>query len=354
MRRRPLWILVSAFLAAATVTAGEIHVLPVVADKVPGRNGSLWDTEVRVFSLEAPGEDLVVRRAWVALEGGGFEEDPQTAPEWRLSDQLLGGCNDPYMAFPEPELTPDRRQVMILDAALLLGGVGRNIGAVGLEIEGEAMVMARITNVAGEGGFWSGSQLHFQLMGLGQLVPGQTQAYEGPAAYPWLTPDNNPYSGGGGVGPPLSWRNNLGIVNPSGESLTVDLVIIPYGAAPFYLEDRLCEPSDDNQIWPGVAGDVFPDNAGRLLEVEIPPWGWVQLNGVDYRFLRDLPVSGMYAWNGFTSLMSLNLIPEEDDRPYYTYLSQVYTGVHERNDPAFILPMRGRLVDLSDLPKAVD
>ena len=338
---------------AVTLTAGEIHVLPVVADKVAGRNNSVWDTEIRIFSQVPPGEDLVVRRAWVALEGGGFEDDPESAPEWRLSDEILEACPG-GIDYPSEYLTLERRKVIILDGAALLEGADRNVGAVGLEIEGEAIVLARITDVAGEEAEnLANIQVHFQLLGLGQVVYGQRQALSGPVAFPWLTPDPGRAHGPCTWSDPCNWRNNLGIVNPSQEPLKITLWAMSLVAAPYFLADRWCEPDEDNQIWPGVAGDIYLGGSKSYrptLEIEVPPWGWMQIDNIDYRFFKDFPAGGPYPLNWWSSVMSLNVFPESDDRPYYTYLSQVFSGSHDRNDPAYILPIQGSLIDIADFP----
>ena len=61
MQAKIVLSVIGLVVVSMIVQAGELHILPVVADNVAGRNDSLWDTEIRIYSLN-PGEDLVVRR----------------------------------------------------------------------------------------------------------------------------------------------------------------------------------------------------------------------------------------------------------------------------------------------------
>ncbi len=338
----------SAFLMPSATPAAELHVLPVVADQAPGRNASVWDTEVRIFSLLEPGEDLVVRRAWVCLEGGGFEDDPEAAPVWRLSDFAY------HENYPWDDVTFETRRLIVLDGASLLQGTGRNVGAVGLEIEGDAVVIGRITNVAGEAGDSQNTlQRYFQLRGLGQLVHGQTAPLNGASVFPWLTPDYGGIFTGCSSNAPCNWRNNLGIVNPSAEAMTVTLNVLSYVGVPYYGDEGQCQPDQDNQICPGVAGEIYDrgDIPWDELDVNLPPWAWVQINSIDYEFL--IPDLGfLNPINGYSSVLALNILPENDEQPYYAYLSQVFSGTHDQNDPAFITPRPGRFWSIFDeVPK---
>ena len=177
MKTKIVFVVLSLMLATGSGVAGELHVLPVVADNVPGRNNSLWDTEVRIVSLN-PGEDLVVRRKWVCLEGGGFEDDPATAPVWRMSDEIF------HENYNYPILMENRR-IIFLDGASLLQGSGTNVGAVALEIEGSAEVFARIANVRDEAGeAWDQWHSPFQLLGVGQLIRAGSRPLLGGTHFP--------------------------------------------------------------------------------------------------------------------------------------------------------------------------
>jgi len=355
MKGKVFFGIIGLFLTTGFAVAGEIHVLPVVADHVPGRNDSLWDTEIRIFSLN-PGEDLVVRRKWVCLEGGGFEDDPETAPVWRLSDDAY------HPDYYWDAVTVETRRVIVLNGASLLEDTGANVGAVGLEIDGPAVVVARITNVEGEEILDLGrSQKHFQLLGLGQVVSGETEALRGGRVFPWITPDVGSQWGGSQCPPEktCNWRNNLGLVNPSSQPMVVTLnmvsyVGLPYVETPYVGDESLCNPEEDNTICPGVAGEIFTDyvtSGADEYEIELPPWGWTQVNNVDYQFTKPFPGAFIPTINGISSILALNLIPDNDDRPYYAYLSQVFSGSHDRNDPAFMTPIPGRFRSIYDEPK---
>ncbi len=350
MTRRIMLVVYGVLLFSSTLPAGELHVLPVVADQVPGRNDSLWDTEVRIFSLLEPGEDLVVRRVWVCLEGGGFEDDPETAPVWRLSDDAY------HEDYPWSDVTFETRRLIVLDGASLLQGTDSNVGAVGLEIEGGAVVVGRITNVAGEDvESWDNLQRHFQLLGLGQLVSGQTTPLNGPSVFPWLTPDTGGAYTDCTSSTPCNWRNNLGLVNPSSQTLTLTLNVLSYVGVPYYGDEGQCEPGEDNRICPGVAGEIYDRGESKWDEYEVvlPPWGWVQINNVDYMFLLSFPGGWPTPINGWSSILALNILPEDDERPYYAYLSQVFSGAHNQNDPAFITPIPGQFRSVFDEPPKV-
>jgi hypothetical protein len=56
-----------AFALTTSAVAGELYVLPVVADGVAGRFGSLWETQIRIVKINAA-DTVVIRRAWVCLE----------------------------------------------------------------------------------------------------------------------------------------------------------------------------------------------------------------------------------------------------------------------------------------------
>lgn len=359
MKIKGLLVVLGLILATGSGVAGELHVLPVVADNVPGRNNSLWDTEVRIFTMAPPGEDMEVRRVWVALEGGGFEDDPETAPVWRLSDEAY------HPDYMYDAVTVETRRVIVLNGASLLEGTGARVGAVALEIDVPVLVVARITDVEGEETQnIRGNQRHFQLLGLGQVVRGEIESMSGPSVLPWLTPDVGSQWGWDQCPPgqTCNWRNNLGLVNPSPQPLVVTLEMMAYCGVPYldmpYVGDvSLCNPDEDNSICPGVAGEVFPDfvtSGHDEYEIELPPWGWIQVNNVDYQFTKPFPGAFIPTINFASSILALNIIPQSDDRPYYAYLSQVFSGVHDRNDPAFMTPIPGRFRSIYDNPAKTD
>ena len=80
------WLFAAAILVLVAGSASaETFVIPVVVPGVAGKNGSYWETEVRVIRLSAV-DPVTVRRSWVALPGGGFVDDPATAPTWVIQD----------------------------------------------------------------------------------------------------------------------------------------------------------------------------------------------------------------------------------------------------------------------------
>jgi hypothetical protein len=350
MQARTVLCVIGGLLVSMIVQSGELHVLPVVADNVAGRNDSLWDTEIRIFSLN-PGEDLVVRRKWVCLEGGGFEDDPATAPVWRLSDEIYHFDYGDVLPIPL-----ERRRIIFLDGASLLQGSGKNVGAVALEIEGSAIVFSRISNVRDEPfDPWSTWHSPFQLLGLGQLIRAEQAPLQGAAVFPWLTPDIS-VSFECTQQSPCNWRNNVGFVNPSSQPLNLTAEIRMFFAVPFIDEpDPECPIPGESGICPSIGGESDyhqGEDDFNLLEIGLPPWGWTQVNSIDYLFSKGVPWGGELFVNAASTLV-LNIIPETDDRPYYAYLSQVFSGIHDRNDPAFMTPIPGRFRSIYDDPEKV-
>ncbi len=185
------WILAAASLVLLTSNAAaETYVIPVVVPGVAGKNGSYWETEVRIIRLSAV-DPVTVRRSWVALPGGGFVDNLATAPTW-----VIQSPNEP------PKLV----DMLILTGEQLLAGVSATHAAVGLDIEGEALVHWRSANTEGqerlphdrpleEACCWPGS---------GQFGAALTTPLRGGSTIPWVT-------SGRGV-----FRTNLGLINPTG------------------------------------------------------------------------------------------------------------------------------------------
>jgi hypothetical protein len=121
-----VWLtgVVAAVLAIGPVRAvAETVVLPVVARGVPGINGSVWDSEVRI-SGPRRFTGISVRRAWVALRDGGFVDDSATAPHWVFPTMVMPA------GMPYPQL------FIVLTGDQLLQATDASKGAVALEIEG--------------------------------------------------------------------------------------------------------------------------------------------------------------------------------------------------------------------------
>ena len=51
-----------AVALTASAAAGDLYVLPVVADGVAGRFGSLWESQIRIVKVN-PNDSVVIRRA---------------------------------------------------------------------------------------------------------------------------------------------------------------------------------------------------------------------------------------------------------------------------------------------------
>jgi hypothetical protein len=302
-REVPYEKVLAATLLAVLVTmpvslaAQQIAVIPAVSDNTPGVNGSIWATEVQVIKKN-PEDALTVRRLWVCVPEGGFLEDPATALTWELPR-------------PRPE---DR--ILTLLGEDLLEGTDSSLGAVALVIEGgEAIVNARVGDVSR--GEWVG----MTPFGQGQRVPTNLEGLSGPSHIPWV---GGCRSAPCNLDPPLNWdyfRNNLGIVNPNSEELTVDGLAIPFGldtgAVPIEL--------------------AMADDRVETFSRTVAPYGWSQFQWVakqHYDFniwgMPLLPIAGFV----------ITLDPDHSNG-YYAYASTVFapdpdSGVPAFNDPMFI------------------
>ncbi len=335
MRCHRCMLALVALLAAEVAGAGQLHVLPVVAADVPGDNGSRWMTDVRIVAVN-PGEDLAVRRAWVALPGSGWEEDPESAVEWRLSD------------WWDTSWATHAERGFVLTGKQLLDGTGSAVGAVGLEVEGEAVVMATVADVS-EPVRREGGHLFVTVPGTGQLVPSLEQPLRGEAYIPWSV-------GGNDVEDCYRvydvWRDNLGLVNPSPEPLEMDLWIVVVGPSwPDFVPpeeeippewrkwDPACVKREGEVICPAPLLDAGPGDLkrGYAARVTVPPWGWVQLDRVSLLYEPSDP----FGWclGGRPSGPEIVVLrPVDPEHPYYAYLSLVYGPT---NDPRFVPAVPG-------------
>ena len=273
----------------ASAAAGDF-VVPVVVKGTPGLNGSFWDSEVRILRLTLQ-QDLVVRRKWVALAAGGFVDDPATAPSWA------------FPAMPS-QLTA---RMIVLKGSDLLQGVDATHAAVGLEIQGPVAVFLHNVNSQGT--------LGGALLGSGQLTPGASAPFVGPATIPWAT---------AGAG---SFRMSLGFVNPTAVPLT--LRVYPsrlYLAFPY--PDEL-----DWRYW-------LDANALQPLVITLPPWGWRQVDDVFSKLLLCTYAGGCAgaASPGYNGPHFMEVEPDDPQVPYFAYASIVYSPL---NDPEFVSVMSG-------------
>jgi hypothetical protein len=291
-------------MAAAMPAAAETYVLPVVVSGVPGVAGSFWDSEVRIVKL-SPSTTVTVRRAWVALPHGGFEDDPASAPSWRL---------------PAAEgLT-----MLILRGADLLGGVASNRAAIGLEVEGEADIHLHVANTEGLPPLADDRFLPCCLPGSGQLLQAQAVPLVGRSRATWVTTGANTTLNN-------LFRANVGIVNPNPAPLRVLLEAFPYSAL---------GPSE-LPVWRSPTVGV------PTAAIDIPAWGWVQADNLLERgpmcegtinpICWSPPNAGPRYWP--PKAFVFQFLPQSD-APYYAYVSLVYSPT---NDPEFVPVLPGGL-----------
>jgi hypothetical protein len=279
-------------------------VIPAVSDNTPGINGSIWATEVQVIKKD-PTDSLTVRRLWVCVPEGGFQEDPSTALTWELPN-------------PSPE---DR--ILTLLGEDLLEGTDSSLGAVSLVVEGgEAIVNARVGDVSR--GQWVG----MTPFGQGQRVPIDLEPLTGSSHIPWV---GGCRSAPCNLDPPLDWdyyRNNLGFVNPNTEPLTVTGLAIPFGP------DTTPKPIELE----------MPEDRIETFEKTLPPYGWLQFSWVAKQHY-DFNLWGMPLLP--TAGFVITLDPDLANN-YFAYASTVFapdpdSGIPAFNDPMFISAERGAI-----------
>ena len=288
---RRMIILGLLLAVSTTVWSQQTIVFPAVSDEVEGRNGSLWSTVVRVVKTN-PYDTVTIRRKWVCREGGGFLDDSNQAPSWTLPG---GG----------------RERVLLVTGAKVLAGAETQLGAVALEVEGgEVLAHSHVADVT-KGYYLPGTVFVF---GQGQLIPAFREPLQGPSHIPWL---------GGCLNWPCSqprpdtwdfYRNNIGIVNPNSEPLSVTGTVIPFAV-------------DDTS---GILGEIIYGIPEHFIK-HIPPFGWLQFHWQETR--------------GHDSFFSphfppyvVSLTPDKD-LPYYAYASVVFTPDPDSEIPVFNDPM---------------
>jgi len=246
----------NAFIIVASVSVCAVDArqvtIPVVVDGVAGRNGSVWQTEVRILKLRLT-EALQVRRAWVALPGGGFEDDPSTAPTW-TSPAISEG----YIIGPE---------LILLVGSELFAGTGSKIGAVGLEIDGEADVNFRTVETGGRPRLPQSGQ-PYQLCcfpGTGSLLSGFGPPISGVSHLPWLTLGN------------AAIRTNVTLINPTVSPVELEMFVDSYTC--YGIGIGYCNLDEATPYWAqgGYAAET-------LDPISVPPFGWMQLSDV-YSYL---------------------------------------------------------------------
>jgi hypothetical protein len=290
-------VLVLSLVSPALGWSQQLLVFPAVTDERPGLHGSLWVTNVRFVVAHQEDQNIVVRRAWVCLERGGFSGSGGVS--WTMDG------SDPY------------GRVKVTSGGLLLPGA-EDVGAVGLEVQGgEVIADAYVVDVR-YGDYYDdyGARWAF---GQGQLVPALTEPLVGPSHIRWLGGCLNlPCS----QDPPERWdylRNNIGLVNPNPEPMTFEGTVIPFG---YWGE------------WPSGIAEL-PQDPPETFTKTLPAYGWLQFRweaNFNYQQATGLPVSS--ATNGFI----VSLTPDSE-LPYYAYASVVFTPDPASGDPQFNDPM---------------
>jgi len=296
--------LIALLLCTTAAWSQELLVFPVVTAEVAGDHGGVWATLVRVVKVNA-GDSVTVRRKWVCLPGGGFVDDPATAPTWELSPWGSTG------------------RLVVIGVHALLDSSGGGVGAVALELEGgEVLAHAYVADL---------QQASFFAFGAGQLVPALREPLLGPSHIPWLGGClNHPCS----LDPPERWnffRNNIGIVNPNSEALTVTGVVIPFVG--------------------GLEGHVeVPDQEPETFVKVIPPYGWLQFRWVATRDYRRILYMDDIVSPAFSFVISLT---PDKQLPYYAYASVVFTpdpasDVTPFNAPTFVAAEPGYVAPITE------
>ena len=304
--RRALCIFVVVLAVAAAGQSQQLLVFPAITDELPGLHGSLWITNMRLV-VANPADEVTMRLAWICLEDGGFVIDPSTAPTW-----FMGG-SDVY------------GRVVVLSGGRVLRPHGQ-VGAVGFVVEGGELIGHAYVADSRYGAYSNPSSSPYPpgpwAFGQGQLVPAMSEPLVGPSHIPWLGGClNMPCS----QDPPDRWdylRNNIGLVNPNPEPMTVVGTVIPFGFLGI-------DP-------PGGIAELYQE-VPETFSKTVPAYGWLQFRWeatTDYETHYG-PWVGPPA-NGFI----VGLTPDSD-LPYYAYASVVFTpdpesGAPQFNDPMFV------------------
>lgn len=286
---------------SSVVGAQQTIVLPAVSNNVQGINGSVWSTELLIIK-ENPSDQITIRRLWVCLEGGGFADDPESAPTWEMDQVGPWG------------------RALSLDGSQLLSGTEAALGAVGLEVEGGKVIAdARVADIS------KGTIMYRTPFGQGQLIPTESEPLIGSSHLPWLggclrRPCNNPtptYLDRDLWNP---YRNNIGMVNPNPTPQQISGVVLAFGQG-----DGAIGPTSEL----GTEG-VEPESFSKHL----PPYGWTQFHWVSARdygenlWISRLPQAGFL----------INLTPDSE-LPYYAYASVVFSPDPDSDIPAFNDPL---------------
>jgi hypothetical protein len=282
-------VLIALLLSMAMVgsAAATTYVLPAVVSGVKGLNGSYWDSEVRILLLSLQ-QDIVVKRVWVAVAGGGFVDDLATAPTWSF-----------------PRLTSrDQARMIVLKGGDLLQGVADTHAAVGLEIPGAVAVYLHNVNSQGSQGG--------ALLGSGQLGQSTSVPFVGPVTIPWATAGK------------ANFRMSVGFVNPSPTQLTLRV----YTSRLFMAFSN--PDTQDPRYWLDAI-------ALQPFVVTLPPWGWRQIDDFFSKLMWCTNATGC-AGTDDDGLQFLEVEPDDSQAPYFAYASMIYSPL---NDPEFVSVIPG-------------
>ena len=194
----------------------------------------------------------------------------------------------------------------------LLMGVDADLVAVAFEVEGGDVIAHSYVVDVSKGFHWPRDYA----AGQGQYIPAMEEPLVGPSHIPWL---------GGCLNVPCSredgeyWnfhRNNLGLVNPNPEPLTVVGTVIPF-TTQFVGSEEIDHPD--------------PETFSKTL----PAFGWLQFNWAsDASYGRSAFGEQIKALAGFV----ISLTPNNDN-PYYAYASVVFTPDPDSDNQIFNDPM---------------
>jgi len=301
---------VAVFLCLSSVAgAQQTIVLPAVSNNVQGINGSVWSTELLLIKAN-PSDQITIRRLWVCLEGGGFADDPESAPTWYMSHTGPGG------------------RVARLDGESLLTGTAASLGAVALMVEGGAVIAnARIADIS-RGTVFSGTPF-----GQGQLIPTESEPLIGDSYLPWLggclgQPCNDPVPMDLDPSPWNFYRNNVGLVNPNPTPLHFSAVVLAFGGGFFLAPGSVFSSPYLKEL--GELG-VGPESFSR----DLPPYGWSQFPLISARHYGSTAFGTPIL--PFESFL-VSLTPDSD-LPYYAYASVIFSPDPDSDIPAFNDPL---------------
>ena len=287
-------------LATCQFAAAATYVLPVVVRGTQGAAGSYWDSEVRIIRLDMQ-NPLTVRRAWVALKGGGFTDDPSTAPTWTL---------------PPPNGQSYDYRMLLLTGSELMAGVPDSHAAIGLEIDGPVKVMLHNANTEGQpriptfGDYWTCC-----LPGNGHMAVAATQLLVGPSYIPWATSS----------GTESPFRTNVGFINPGTSPLHLHVRVFPLFPHPTQ------RPPIETPYWYQSGFDSYTSALQPELDVDLPPLGWLQVNDIFANLQACTWANG--CWPLVIPQPSLIQINPQGSNGYLAYATPIYTP---KNDPEFI------------------